>query len=128
MGQLVDDLLNLARLGRKELALHVTALSPIVESVAELLQRGAGDLLVEWRLEPLPPVNCDPSLMEVVFVNLLSNAVKYTRPRERAIIEVCASADHGQPVMFVRDNGVGFSMKYVDKLFGVFQRLHHPED
>ena len=60
--------------------------------------------------------------MRLVFVNLLSNAVKYTRPRSPAVIEVGAKDHEGQPVIFVKDNGVGFSMKYVDKLFGVFQR------
>src|SRR6185437_10320047 len=66
MGQLVDDLLNLARLGRKELVLHVTALAPLVESIADILQREAGDRVIDWRIQPLPPVNCDPSLMEAV--------------------------------------------------------------
>ncbi len=66
--------------------------------------------------------------MKQVFANLLSNAVKYTRPRERAVIEVGTTAQNGRPEIFVRDNGVGFNMKHADKLFGVFQRLHRPED
>lgn len=66
--------------------------------------------------------------MEVVFTNLLSNAVKYTRPRAQAIIEVGSAEQNGHPVIFVHDNGVGFSMKYADKLFGVFRRLHRAED
>jgi light-regulated signal transduction histidine kinase (bacteriophytochrome) len=66
--------------------------------------------------------------MKQVFANLLSNAVKYTRPREVAVIEVGASEVEGESVILIRDNGVGFSMKYADKLFGVFQRLHRAED
>lgn len=128
MGQLVDDLLNLARLGRKELNLQVTGLSSIVEGVAGVLKRETADRAVEWKIQSLPFVECDPALMEVVFMNLLSNAVKYTRPRERAVIEVGSVEENGHRVIFVRDNGVGFSMKYADKLFGVFQRLHRAED
>lgn len=128
MGQLVDDLLNLARLGRKELHLQVTGLSSIVESVAGVLKRDNANRAVDWKIQSLPFVECDPALMEVVFTNLLSNAVKYTRPRERAVIEVGSVEENGHPVIFVRDNGVGFSMKYADKLFGVFQRLHRAED
>ena len=128
MGQLVDDLLNLARLGRKELKLQVTGLSSIVEGVAGVLKRDTDGRAVEWRIQPLPFVECDPALMDVVFTNLLSNAVKYTRPREQAVIEVGSFDENGRRVVFVRDNGVGFSMKYADKLFGVFQRLHRAED
>lgn len=128
MGQLVDDLLNLARLSRKELRLQVTGLSSVVHKVKTELERETPNRVVEWRCQPLPFVECDPSLMEVVFTNLLSNAVKYTRPRTHAVIEVGAFQQNGQNVIFVRDNGVGFSMKYAQKLFGVFQRLHRAED
>ncbi len=128
MGLLVDDLLNLARLGRKELTLQVTGLSSLAEEVAAELKAENAGRAIEWKLEPLPFVECDPGLMKQVFANLLSNAVKYTRPREQAVIEVGAIKQNGQPAIFVRDNGVGFNMKYADKLFGVFQRLHRPED
>ena len=83
---------------------------------------------IEWQVGKLPFVECDPSLMKQVFANLLSNAVKFTRPRERAVIEVGTVTRDEQTLVFVRDNGVGFSMKYAEKLFGVFQRLHRPED
>jgi light-regulated signal transduction histidine kinase (bacteriophytochrome) len=83
---------------------------------------------IEWRISPLPFVECDPALLKQVFANLLSNAVKFTRPRQRAVVEVGATMQDGSPVTFVRDNGVGFSMKYADKLFGIFQRLHRQED
>jgi signal transduction histidine kinase len=128
MGLLVDDLLNLARLGRQDVKLQVTGLSSIVERVTQTLKRDTDGRDIEWDLEPLPFVECDPALMDVVFTNLLSNAVKYTRPRSLARIHVGSTERNGRPVMFVRDNGVGFSMKYADKLFGVFQRLHRAED
>ncbi|MGD0695402.1 MAG: PAS domain S-box protein [Terriglobia bacterium] len=128
MGQLVDDLLNLARLGRKDLSLHVTGLNTLAEEAADELKKENAGRSIEWKIANLPFVECDPGLMKQVFVNLLSNAVKYTRPRSEARIEVGAFSQDGRPVIFVRDNGVGFSMKYADKLFGVFQRLHRSED
>jgi light-regulated signal transduction histidine kinase (bacteriophytochrome) len=73
-------------------------------------------------------VHADPVLIRLVFENLLDNAVKYTRTREKARIEISSSRNDGETVYFVRDNGVGFDMRYVDKLFGVFQRLHRMEE
>ena len=99
-----------------------------MEGVVAELQRDNPTRTIEWLIQPLPFVDCDPTLMRLVFVNLLSNAVKYTRPRSPAVIEVGTKDHEGQPVIFVKDNGVGFSMKYVNKLFGVFQRLHRSED
>src|SRR5204862_739825 len=78
--------------------------------------------------KPLPVIDCDSGLMKQVFANLLANAVKYTRPRPVAVIEIGAQKVNGDTALFVRDNGVGFNMKYADKLFGVFQRLHRAED
>jgi light-regulated signal transduction histidine kinase (bacteriophytochrome) len=83
---------------------------------------------IELKIGDLPFVECDHILMKQVFVNLLSNAIKFTRTRERAIIEVGQTNVEGQSSTYVRDNGVGFSMKYSEKLFGVFQRLHRQED
>ncbi|PYX39083.1 MAG: hypothetical protein DMG81_10180 [Acidobacteria bacterium] len=83
---------------------------------------------IEWKVGSLPYVECDVGLMKQVFQNLLSNALKFTRPRARAVIEIGQQGENGNQVIYVRDNGVGFSMKYVDKLFGVFQRLHRTED
>ena len=128
MGLLVDDLLNLGRVGRHELRLQVAGLNSVVkETIAELKPECEGRQ-VEWKIGGLPFVECDPALMTQVFQNLLSNAVKFTRPRSQAVIEVGQTEAEGMPVVFVRDNGVGFSMKYAEKLFGVFQRLHRPED
>ena len=128
MSMLVDDLLNLARIGRQELRRQPTPLSGLVDEVVADLQNETAGRTLEWRIEPLPAVECDPGLMKQVFANLLSNAVKYTRPRPVAVIEVGCRKMNGDSAVFVRDNGVGFNMKYVDKLFGVFQRFHLAEE
>lgn len=128
MGLMVDDLLNLTRLGRKELSVQLTGLHSLVIEVQRDLEPDTTGRAIEWRINSLPFVECDPVLMKQVFANLLANAVKFTRPRPQAVIEVGTIADDGQSACFVRDNGVGFSMKYADKLFGVFQRLHRQED
>jgi len=128
MGQLVDDLLNLGRVGRRELTLQVAGLRSIVDEVINSLKTDIEDRTVEWKIGELPYVECDTALMRQVFQNLLSNALKFTRPRSRAVIEIGQQQQDGKAVVYVRDNGVGFSMKYSDKLFGVFQRLHRTED
>jgi PAS domain S-box-containing protein len=128
MGMLVDDLLNLGRVGRHEVCLQVTGLKSVVDEAVADLNAECEGRQVEWKIGGLPFVECDPALMKQVFQNLLSNAVKFTRPRSPAVIEVGQKDQPGTPVVFVRDNGVGFNMKYSDKLFGVFQRLHRPED
>ncbi len=128
MSLLVDDLLNLARVGRQELRRQTTLLRGLVDEVVADLQEETTGRSLEWHIQPLPAVDCDPGLMKLVFANLLSNAVKYTRPRPVAVIEVGCRKENGGRAIFVRDNGVGFSMKYVDKLFGVFQRFHRAEE
>jgi PAS domain S-box-containing protein len=128
MAEMVDDLLNLSRVSRKELKLQVTGLSSLVDEVLTDLKDEVQGREIEWRVAPLPFAECDPVLVKQIFVNLLSNAIKFTRPREHAVIEVGQANVGGQSAIFVRDNGVGFSMKYTDKLFGVFQRLHRQED
>jgi PAS domain S-box-containing protein len=128
MSLLVDDLLNLARVGRQELRRHSTPLSSLVDAVLADLKPEAAGRKLEWHIDPLPAVECDPGLMKQVFANLLANAVKYTRPRPVAVIEVGCRKTNGDTAVFVRDNGVGFNMKYADKLFGVFQRLHRAEE
>jgi PAS domain S-box-containing protein len=128
MGQLVDELLSLAHLGRQALTVQPTGLSSIVKDVLTLLTPESEGRQVEWRIAALPFVECDPGLVRQVFQNLISNALKYSRPRSPAVIEIGSMKKDGQLVIFVRDNGVGFSMKYADKLFGVFQRLHRAEE
>ncbi len=128
MSRLVDDLLNLARVGRQELRCQPTPLSELVTEVLTDLKDETAGRKLEWHIQPLPAVQCDPGLMKQVFANLLSNAVKYTRPRPVAVIEVGYRKQNGNGTVFVRDNGVGFSMKYADKLFGVFQRFHRADE
>ena len=124
MGMLVDDLLNLTRIGRQEIKLQVTSLDSIVKDVVAELALDLAGREVEWKISSVPSVMGDPALLRVVFDNLLANAVKYTRTRQKAVIEVAAE----NSALYVRDNGVGFDMKYADKLFGAFQRLHRSED
>ncbi len=128
MCQLLDDLLNLSRVTRKELTRRRTDLDSLVKEVRDSLQPEIEGREIEWQIGCLPTVECDPGLIKQVFANLLLNAIKYTRPRQRATIQVDQMICDGQPAVFVRDNGVGFDMKYADKLFGVFQRLHRQED
>jgi signal transduction histidine kinase len=128
MGRLVDDLLNLSRIGKAELSRKSTPLQPLVEEVVNDLKLDSPNRKIEWQIEELPPMECDPGLIRQVFANLLANAVKYTRPREQARIEIGQAKTNGETAIYVRDNGVGFNMKYVAKLFGVFQRLHRAEE
>jgi signal transduction histidine kinase len=128
MGQLIDDLLKLAQIGRKELACVATDLNDMVKDALADLQPECEDRQIDWRIGELSSIACDPGLVKQVFANLLSNAVKYTRKREIALIEVGQVEEEGTPVIFVRDNGAGFDERYAGKLFGVFQRLHRAED
>jgi PAS domain S-box-containing protein len=128
MAKLIDDLLRLARLGRQQLVLHATPLRELVDTVIANLELECAGRQIDWQISSLREVECDHGLMNQVFVNLLSNALKYTRTRERALIEVGHLVQEDKLVIFVRDNGVGFDMKHADKLFGVFQRLHHPSE
>ena len=127
MGHLIDDLLNLARIGRKEIKRLDTQMSDLVKQALSDL-RPEEERTIEWRIDVLPKLNCDPGLIKLVLINLLSNASKFTRTRPSAVIEVGSCLTDGIFTLFVRDNGVGFDPKYADKLFGVFQRLHRQED
>jgi signal transduction histidine kinase len=125
MGLMVDALLKMAVLRRQVLRLSHSELNPIVDEVISMLQPDCDGRDVEWRIAKLPAIDCDPILMTQVFQNLLGNALKYSRGRAKAVIEVGSITRLGKPpVIFVRDNGAGFNMKYAEKLFGVFQRFH----
>jgi signal transduction histidine kinase len=128
MGRLIADLLSLAHVGRQPLHLQMTVLDNVVQEVLRDLKPEAKDRNIEWRIGALPAAKCDPGLVRQVFFNLLSNAVKYSQKRNPAVIEMGTTTVDGQAAIFVRDNGVGFNMKYSGKLFGVFQRLHRRED
>jgi len=128
MGRLVDDLLSLSKVGQQKLSTQNTPLGSLLPRLIEDLAPEYSGRDVTWRIGDLFTAECDPGLMQQVFVNLLSNAVKYTRKREHAVIEVGQASENGERVVFVRDNGVGFDMKYAGKLFGVFERLHKARD
>lgn len=128
MRSMVEDLLRLSQVGHCELNLRVTDLKSVVEKVIADLQLELGNRQIEWHVGALPYVECDSSLMKQVFQNLLSNAVKFTRPRPRSVIEIGQQQEKGAPIIYVRDNGVGFGTRNAQKLFGVFQRLHSAED
>ena len=128
MGVLIDSLLHLAQVGRQPLCLELTPLNILVDSAVQALQADCEGRAIEWRLDPLSSVQCDRGLMLQVFINLLSNAVKYSRGANPAVIHVGQIVLRDEHIFFVRDNGVGFDMRYADKLFGVFHRLHAVAD
>ncbi|MEA2840696.1 MAG: hypothetical protein QOF41_2026 [Methylobacteriaceae bacterium] len=128
MGNLIDDLLAFSRVGRAETKGTLISLEQLVsEAVAELSPETKGREIA-WKIDALPVCYGDRSLLKLVVVNLVSNAIKFTRMRTRAEIEIgCVGRNRDEAEIFVRDNGAGFDMQYVNKLFGVFQRLHLPE-
>jgi PAS domain S-box-containing protein len=129
MGDLIDDLLGFSRIGRAETRESAVDLQPLVQEIVAELRQETKDREIAWNIGPLPVCYGDRSMLKVVFMNLLSNAVKFTRIRKRAEIEVgSVGGREDQAELFVRDNGAGFDMQYVDKLFGVFQRLHLTEE
>jgi signal transduction histidine kinase len=129
MGNLIDDLLAFSRVGRAETKGTLISLEQLVsEAVAELGPEMKGREIA-WKIGALPVCYGDRSLLKLVVVNLVSNAIKFTRMRTRAEIEIgCVGRNRDEVEIFVRDNGAGFDMQYVNKLFGVFQRLHLPEE
>ena len=130
MGALIDDLLAFSRIGRAETRMTLVSLGDLLREVLHDIERETEGLDITWKVgAPLPSVHGDRSMLKLVLFNLVSNAVKFTRTRPHAAIEIgCRDGASEDVVVFVRDNGVGFDMKYASKLFGVFQRLHLPED
>ncbi|MBX3728575.1 MAG: PAS domain S-box protein [Candidatus Sumerlaeia bacterium] len=128
MGMLIDDLLALSRLGRKALDPVEFDVRAMIEQVRAELERETADRAIEFRIGELPPMRADRVTMRQVLTNLIANAVKYTRGRQPAIIEIGARHEDAVTVYFIRDNGAGFDMRYADKLFGVFQRLHRADE
>jgi len=145
MGTLIDELLSFSRMGRVAMSKRPVRLDALVDDVLRQLEPEMRGRDIDWVVGPLAEVSADPSMLHLVLTNLLSNAVKFTRTRSPARIEIgtlrsgderpaghlasselCSLAS--EVVCFIRDNGVGFEMEYVQKLFGVFQRLHHASD
>jgi signal transduction histidine kinase len=128
MGQLIDALLAFSRIGRSPLRKQTLDLNHLVHSVIELLTPEIANRQIKWVLGDLPPAEADPILLHQVYANLLGNAVKYTGKRAQAHIEIGSETQNDALVYFVRDNGAGFDMRYAEKLFGVFQRLHRDDE
>ena len=128
MGNLIDDLLAFSRIGRAETKNTQVDLEQLVKEVVTEIRRDTKSRDIAWKIGALPVCYGDRSMLRLVVVNLVSNAVKFTRMRRPAEIEIgCVDRNKKEVEVFVRDNGAGFDMQYVDKLFGVFQRLHLPE-
>jgi PAS domain S-box-containing protein len=128
MGMLIDDLLQFSRTGRAEMRQRKTDMNEIVADVRRSLDHDNPDRSIEWLIPELPTVYCDHAMLKLVWMNLLSNAVKFTRLRPQARIDVGLIEEECEFIFSVRDNGVGFDMRYAAKLFGVFQRLHAMEE
>lgn len=123
MGQLIDDLLNLSHIGRKEPEKQLTDMNKLVKTVVDEQLAYSGTKAIV-KLEKLEPAECDSNLIRQVWINLIANAIKYAGKQEQPVIEIFSSRNGNENLYTVKDNGVGFDMKYAGKLFGVFQRLH----
>jgi PAS domain S-box-containing protein len=129
MGDLIDDLLAFSRIGRAETQKTMVSLEQLVKEALNEVRQETDGRNIGWRIGALPDLYGDRSMLRLALVNLISNAIKFTRTRPQAEIEIgCADGKEDEIVVFIRDNGVGFDMKYVNKLFGVFQRLHRAEE
>ncbi len=129
MGKLIDELLALSRTGRTDMRVHRVEMNALLDEVRRELAPAMTNRKIRWEISKLPAVEGDSTLLKIVMINLLSNALKYSSPRREAHVAVGSKpGENGKAVIFVKDNGVGFDMKYVDKLFGVFQRLHRDEE
>ena len=128
MGQLIDDLLAFSRLGRKDISMSKIDMEALIGDVWKLLQLTIADRNINFTVNGIPKGYGDTALIKQVYMNLLSNAIKFTKNQHTARIEVGGHVDGYEDVYYVKDNGVGFDMRYYDKLFGVFQRLHNPDD
>ena len=124
MGNLIDDLLNFSRVGRKELNKEVISPSQIIETVLEELRGEREGRDIRFEIGDLPPCYADPQLLRQVYYNILENALKFTRNRDPARIEIGAFSREGKTVYFVKDNGIGFDMKYSETIFKPFHQLH----
>jgi PAS domain S-box-containing protein len=128
LAKLQDNILDFIHIGRTEMSKSKVNLDKLVKEAIDITGKETEGRDIVWEIDHLPEVYGDLNMLREVLVNLISNALKFTRPRPQAVIEIgCTSGDQGN-VFYVRDNGVGFDMQYVNKLFSVFQRLHHPDE
>jgi len=128
MGALIDDLLSFSRISRQQLSLQSIDMTGLARELVEKLSGDGATAAVTFQVAELPPARGDRSMIAQVLENLLANAIKFSRKTEHPTVELGSSAGEGEQIYFVKDNGIGFDMKYVDAIFGVFQRLHSSED
>ena len=128
MGHLIDDILLLSRASRQEMLLNEIDMAALARSVYDEFQTDVTDRDVEFTVGDIPNAYGDRAMLGQVFQNLIGNAIKFTRNKNPAIIEVGGEKEGKEIVYYVKDNGAGFDMKYINKLFGLFQRLHSPEE
>ncbi|WP_078129593.1 sensor histidine kinase [Leptospira alexanderi] len=127
MGELIDDLLEYSRLGRKEPIFSIVNMQIMVEKILEEMVNYYPDIKMETIVGDLPPTKGDSGLLKQLLFNLISNSFKYSKKKENPKIEIGSYQNNGETVFFVKDNGAGFDMKYQHKLFNIFQRLHHAD-
>ena len=128
MAALIDDLLKFARFGRQTLEKRDVDMETIAKAAFETAKHGYAERPIDFRLSPLPKARGDSALLREVFINLFANAIKYSSKKSRSVIETAARTENGETIYVIKDNGAGFDMRYVAKLFGVFQRLHRPDE
>jgi PAS domain S-box-containing protein len=128
MGRLIDDLLNFSRLRMRSLEKETVQPSLIVKEILREARADPSMANVEFRVGELPPCQAEPGLLKQVYANLIGNALKFSRNREHPLVEIGSFTEEGHLIFFVRDNGIGFDMRYSDKIFGVFQRLENTEE
>jgi signal transduction histidine kinase len=128
MENIIDDLLALSRIGRKDVELSDIDMYELAKAVFDEVKAVNPERKLQFNVKPLPPAHGDKGMIRQVFFNLLSNAIKFTKPKEVPVVEVGGSADGSKNVYYVKDNGVGFDMQYANQLFGAFQRLHSDEE
>jgi light-regulated signal transduction histidine kinase (bacteriophytochrome) len=124
MGNLIDDLLNFSRTSRTELRKSLIDMKLVLDEAMLQLETTFHGRNIDWKISPMPTIYGDYNLLRMVWMNLIDNSVKYTRPREKAFIEIGCSEEKHRYIFFVKDNGVGFDTHFAENLFGVFQRMH----
>ncbi|MCK4308130.1 PAS domain S-box protein [candidate division WOR-3 bacterium] len=129
MSQMIEDLLNLSRIGRRPINKKRVDLEELVKETYKLLSEAERkDRKIDFTIKPCPPILADPQLLKIVLTNLFSNALKFTRKCKKAEIKFGCKTEDKKTIFYIKDNGIGFDMKYADKLFGSFQRLHRKEE
>jgi light-regulated signal transduction histidine kinase (bacteriophytochrome) len=128
MCQLIDDILALSHSGHRQIEFSDIDMEELAKALLEELKGITLGRMLRLNLNPLPPAHCDRSMIRQVFMNLLSNAIKFTKFKETGMIEIGGWIQNSENIYYVKDNGAGFDMQRADKLFGVFQRLHNPQE